>query len=113
MIKIKIIDCHPGKYQDNMELILISVIDHKHRENFITGFRDSNSNDNRGMFNEKTEPIQVLKKDKEGNWLFTMSNISDITRDEIQKLLNDGYYHLTRKFEDGYVYFDLELNLLK
>lgn len=114
---VRVKDCHPGKWQDGIELFLVNATKMEHSDgrifSFITGFRDPSSNDNRGMFDVMSEPVQEIEQDSNGNWLFTMGHITNISRDEVSELVKNGSYRIIRKFEDGYIYFDLKLEILK
>jgi len=88
MKTIKLIDGHPGKWHEGAEVFLCNatLLNQKRNNTFITGFRADGANlPQMGMFDKKSEPIQVI----EGN-IFTMCHLGDITREEINTLLREG-----------------------
>jgi len=85
MLKFKVIDDHPGKWQDGIELFLVEVFDKTEPKVLtFTGFR-VNQEDCRGMFTKTIEPVQVLKY-KFNGWHFTMSNLTDISVEDVEKI---------------------------
>jgi hypothetical protein len=85
MQTVKVIDDHPGKHQDGIELELFSaeIGDYK----FTTGFHRGTQF--QGMFSEEEQPIQVLRE-KEDGWHFTMSNLGTLSREELVALFDTG-----------------------
>lgn len=112
---VKVIDQHPGKWQDNMELVLCNVTryncDNSIIGKFMSGVRP-NTQDCRGMFSEDHDPIQQVIE-VNGEYLFTMSNCTDISREEVDELLRNKSVEVIRKFENGYVYFHILIEVIE
>ena len=88
MRTIKLTDEHPGKWNDGAEVFLCNATlpNVKHNNTFVTGFRANGADlPQLGMFDKDSEPIQVIDGD-----LFTMCNLGEISREEINTLLRDG-----------------------
>ena len=92
MKTIKIIDDHPGKWQDGMDLVLIKATQLTEDgivmkgDSFLTGFRPTDSSDHRGMFSETEEPMQVVETIN-GVAHFTMCHCRAISRDLVKRIL--------------------------
>jgi len=86
MITFKVKDDHPGKWQDGIELFLVDVLDKTDPfgKTIFTGFR-VDPKDCRGLFTKTTEPVQCLKYKFDG-WHFTMSNLTDISVEDVEKV---------------------------
>ena len=79
-------DEHVHGIHNGMELFLVKVTDTEGYTS-ITGFRP-NVGPDQGMFDCNTEPVQVLRK-KDGQWMFTMCQLMDVSRNFVNKLIND------------------------
>jgi hypothetical protein len=94
MKKVNVIDQHPGKWQDGIELVLCSIAQSSESgalgkgNSALTGFSASVLKQI-GMFNKDEQPIQVILKDGE-KYLFTMSNIGIVTTQDVNRLMRDG-----------------------
>ena len=88
-IMIHVVDQHPGKFYDGMEVVLVTVECSKHGI-FKTGF--SLNPVERNMFQKDSDPIHVIKY-MNSNYIFTMSNLGELDRESITILMRDGYFH--------------------
>jgi len=97
MEKVKVIDEHPNKIHDGMELFLVTGKQLTNAgaflkgETFLTGFQENNNV--RGMFSEDFEPVQIIAFDN-GKYIFTMFNVTTISREGISELIKKGEYIL-------------------
>jgi len=120
MIIKKLKDEHPGKWQDGIEVFMVkayceSFMGSKN-EPFLTGFTQkgvsSQKIKNTGMFGPEIEPVQVISKNGE-EWVFTMCNCTSITRHDVRQLLKKGRHIVERRYDDGAVYFRLEMKVIE
>ena len=83
-------DTHPGNHNDKIKVIICKYVqkDSDFTDEGLTGVRKTNEYC-KGMFDEDTDPIQdIIYED--GEYHFTMSNITTISREQVDQLLKDG-----------------------
>jgi hypothetical protein len=92
MKRVKVKDLHPGKWQDGMELVLATIVrisDGEVINSGVTGVRELNSTDARGMFGTDNDALQSLSPTESG-WDFTMFNFTTITDEQRKTLFEEG-----------------------
>lgn len=75
--------------KENITLIKVSVT--YQGETFLTGLQDpDNDFVETGMFRPELQPIQIIDEDENGNFHFSMFNLTNLYTNEVRKLLKDG-----------------------
>lgn len=109
MQKVIVNDGHVHDIHSGMELFLVKVTDLDGDES-ITGFRPVDG-PSQGMFCGGREPVQVLRQDDDGSWVFTMCQLSDVKRSFVDELIANGKAVIEDIYK-GQTLFRLEFEVL-
>jgi hypothetical protein len=107
MLKAKLTDEHPGKWNEGVEVFLchawVAQSDRPYDDEdyFATGVRVPGT-PAKGMFDDRSGPLQVIV---DGN-KFTMSNLGEISAPEQDELIREGKVEIIRQWDDdGEIYW--------